>query len=83
MVSHEVAKNASIIVSVIVADWLKRVLMQWSIYFNKTIYQEKKNSRRMKGIVFNPTMKQSSSCLHDKRKQLPYSMRTLYARHFP
>ena len=42
MVSHEVAKDASIIVSVFVADWLKRVLMQWSIYFIKTIYQEKK-----------------------------------------
>lgn len=42
MVSHEVAKDASIIVSVIVADWLKRVHMQWSIYFIKTIYHEKK-----------------------------------------
>lgn len=50
MVSHEVAKDASIIVSVIVADWLKRVLMQWSIYFIKTIYQEKKTVEGWKGL---------------------------------
>ena len=30
--------------------WLKRVLMQWSIYFIKTIYQEKKTGEGWKGL---------------------------------